>query len=390
MYKLIKDDVCDRSGVRRLTYVCDSTEDLYFIGRAPAGSTAFVPSVNAVYTMSPSGAWVFTPDTEWALAEQSDTKPKQALSKRLSANLSAFTITKAGEEITTGAYLVTGDTLTITVEPNAGYEALCLANGAVLGVSNTSETYTYVVEPGKQVTITAAAAADKAFDLIFRETNCTISVTGPDGEILPGENMILSGTTITITTEADPDHAMSTLTVNGDAFTSGDTLVVNRDVTVEALALELFDITITTDGHCDIVVNDGEYTDGSTAVDGTLISIEAAAHEGYVLEENPITVNGNPYTEPFVLEGDITVSAGATELFDIVATASFCQLTITDEDEISYISGDTIPAGRIVTIAVTPDSGYMEDVLTINDNPYTEPFTVTGDIAIVATAKQIE
>jgi hypothetical protein len=311
MYKLIKDDVCDRSGVRTLTYVCDSTEDLYSIGRAPAGSTAFVPSVNAVYTMSPSGAWVFTPDTEWALAEQSDTKPKQALSKRLSANLSAFTIVKAGEEITTGASLVTGDTLTITVEPNAGYEALCLANGAVLGVSNTSETYTYVVEPGKQVTITAAAAADKAFDLIFSETGCTISVTGPDGAILPGENMILNGTTITITTEADPNHVMSTLTVNGDAFTSGDTLVVNRDVTVEALALELFDITITTDGHCDVVVNGGEYTDGSTAVDGTLISIEATAHEGYILEENSITVNGNPYTEPFVLEGDITVSAGA-------------------------------------------------------------------------------
>jgi hypothetical protein len=385
MYKLIKDDVCDRSGVRRLTYVCDSTEDLYSIGRAPAGSTAFVPSVNAVYTMSPSGAWVFTPDTEWALAEQSDTKPKQVLSKRLSANLSAFTITKAGEEITTGAYLVTGDTLTITVEPNAGYEALCLANGAVLGVSNTSETYTYVVEPGKQVTITAAAAADKAFDLIFRETGCTISVTGPDGEILPGENMILNGTTITITTEADPNRVMSTLTVNGDAFTSGDTLVVNRDVTVEALALELFDITITTDGHCDVVVNGGEYTDGSTAFDRTLISIEAAAHEGYILEEDSITINGTPYTEPFVLEGDTTISASAAELFDIVATANLCQLTITDEDGTSYISGDSIPAGRIVTIAVTPDSGYVEDVLTINGNPYTGSFRVTEDIAIVAT-----
>ena len=215
-------------------------------------------------------------------------------------------------------------------------------------------------------------------------------MTGPDGEILPGENIIPNGTTITITTEADPNHGMSTFTVNGDAFTSGDTLVVNKDVTVEALALELFGITITTDEHCDVVVNGGEYTDGSTALDGTLISIAATAHEGYILEENPITVNGNPYTEPFVLEGDITVSAVATELFDIVATANFCQLTITDEDEISYSSGDTIPAGRTVTIVVTPDSGYAEDALTINGDPYTEPFTVTGDIAIVATAIEAE
>lgn len=66
--------------------------------------------------------------------------------------------------------------------------------------------------------------------------NCSVSVTVSGAEVNDGINALSIGSTATITATADTGYSLTSLKVNGEAFTSGSELTVSGDVVIEAVA----------------------------------------------------------------------------------------------------------------------------------------------------------
>lgn len=78
---------------------------------------------------------------------------------------------------------------------------------------------------------------DQKFDLHRTATNCTITILDEnDDPITDGSNKLSYGEIITISAIADAGYENPTLSVNGLPFTSGDTMVVKADLTIEGTA----------------------------------------------------------------------------------------------------------------------------------------------------------
>lgn len=77
------------------------------------------------------------------------------------------------------------------------------------------------------------ATPPTTYKLAVTATECTVVVAGADSNpITPGDDALEAGDVITITATANQDHTMESLTVNGSAFTSGETHTVSGDVTI--------------------------------------------------------------------------------------------------------------------------------------------------------------
>ena len=134
-----------------------------------------------------------------------------------------------GESASTGANVLKyGDKLKITVTAGTGYTITKLQ---VNGKDYTSgETIT--VDTDIAVTVISTL---NTYDLsVTADEHCSVAVTKGGEAVTPGEDAISYGDVLTITATADEDYQIATLTVNGDAFTSGNTVTVSGNVTVVA------------------------------------------------------------------------------------------------------------------------------------------------------------
>lgn len=78
---------------------------------------------------------------------------------------------------------------------------------------------------------------DQKFDLHRTATNCTITILDEnDNPITDGSNKLSYGEVIKISVVASSGYENPTLSVNGLPFTSGDTMVVKADLTIEGTA----------------------------------------------------------------------------------------------------------------------------------------------------------
>ena len=134
-----------------------------------------------------------------------------------------------GESASAGANVLKyGDKLKITVTAGTGYTITKLQ---VNGKNYTSGTE-ITVDTDIAVTVISTL---NTYDLsVTADEHCTIAVTKGGEAVTAGEDAISYGDVLTITATAEEDYQIATLTVNGDAFTSGNTVTVSGNVTVVA------------------------------------------------------------------------------------------------------------------------------------------------------------
>lgn len=124
--------------------------------------------------------------------------------------------------------------------------------------------------------------------------NGTITVMNGDVELTSGTE-IEEGTTLTIEATPAEGYVLETLTVNGEAFTSGNTFTVTSATTISATfaqEVSTYAVTWATPENGTLTVKNGdtELTSGTEVEEGTVLTIEATPAEGYRLET--LTVNG--------------------------------------------------------------------------------------------------
>lgn len=186
---------------------------------------------------------------------------------------------------------------TITVSHGTGTNKQIIL--AFSGDINANYYHTY---PDESTTVTVASATARTLSISAGEgtgitVNRTSSPWAATGVLTGGT--VYDGDVLTISFSVSTGYNLSTHTVNGNSFVSGNTHPVSGNVAVVAEATRIsYTLTLTTDGHCALTVErSGEaLSDGATIYHGDVLSITFAASSGYKLKE--ATLNGEAITSP--------------------------------------------------------------------------------------------
>ena len=139
-----------------------------------------------------------------------------------------------GQSVSAGSNVLKyGDVLKITATPASHYLLKSLKVNGENFTSGSSITIT------TDIAVTVVAELEK-FDLTLTAgENSTISVTRNGVAVTAGEDAISYGDVLTISASAAEGYELSTLTVNGNDFVSGQTHTVSGNVTVVSAATEV-------------------------------------------------------------------------------------------------------------------------------------------------------
>lgn len=141
------------------------------------------------------------------------------------------TVKRKNKTITAGSdILYNGDVLTITAVGDEGYDVTTLTVN-----SEDIESGDKVTVNGHNIAI-VGSGTKQTFNLERTATDCTIAVTKGGVSVSDGEDVISYGDEIVITATAGSEKAMSSLKVNGEDFTSGETFTVKGDVAIIGVA----------------------------------------------------------------------------------------------------------------------------------------------------------
>ena len=141
------------------------------------------------------------------------------------------TYKKNGKTVTAGSDLLyNGDKLKVTATADEGYEVTTLtANTEVIESGNT------LIVNGHSIAIVATGTL-KTFDLGRTVTDCTVTVTKDGNAVADGEDVLTYGDEVVITATTGEGYTLKSLKVNGEDFTSGETLTVADNVVIVAVA----------------------------------------------------------------------------------------------------------------------------------------------------------
>ena len=134
-----------------------------------------------------------------------------------------------GESASAGANVLKfGDTLKITVTAGTGYTITKLQ---VNGKDYTSGTNITV---DTDIAVTVISTLNTYNLTVTDDDHCSVAVTKGGEAVTAGIGAISYGDVLTITATADEGYQIATLTVNDEAFTSGNTVTVSGNVAVVA------------------------------------------------------------------------------------------------------------------------------------------------------------
>lgn len=147
---------------------------------------------------------------------------------------------------------------------------------------------------------------------ITKDNNTTVAITNQLSQAVTSKADF--GDSLTITATAAEHYHLATLKVNGESFTSGESIIVNGHITVEATsAIDTYDLTVdATDCTVEVKVGETVITPGVDAIAyGQSLIITATADEGKTL--TTLTVNGEPFTsgQTHSVAGDVVIVAVA-------------------------------------------------------------------------------
>jgi len=249
-------------------------------------------------------------------------------------------------------------------------------------------TYTVTSESGESNTYVVTVSLE-TYDLTENDDpNTTLTVTRGGTPVTAGTDVLTYGDVLTISASAATGYE-TVITVNGETFTSGETLTVNEDVNiVTTTTLIPYTLSITGTGNETISVMKGDValTNGAVINYGDILVISVTPSEGYT---STLTVNSESFTSgnSYSVIGDTAVVATSTPETPTAYTLTLIAsegvtLTVTrGADTLS--NGATIYSGDVLNISATAIEG--EPKIYVNDETYdNEPYTVTGDTTIEA------
>ena len=221
-----------------------------------------------------------------------------------------------------------GTKITINATANTGYHLNSLKNGSDNITSGTTLTATSTISISCSFVINIYTV-----NITQPAANGTITVTSA-GEHHTSNFTVTHGTTITIVATPNTGYDFKSLLVNGNSFTSGDSMVVTNDVTIiGSTNTNSYLITIIqpANGTISAVYNNTTYTSNFYADFGSTVKVSLVADTGYHIDN--ITWNGNSVadgstqtvTGNLTLTGSVsiktfTLSFGATTNQTYVAT----------------------------------------------------------------------
>ena len=253
---------------------------------------------------------------------------------------------------------------------------------------------------------------EQKYDLLVNGSHIHFTFEVGSDQVYQGPNVLNFGDVLKITAEAQTGYEITSLLVNGSAFTSGNTITINDTTcpegwlvvvgTSQSLGFDLSRSITTQAQHGTITVTDATTSDpiadGSMVLtQGQTINITFACDNGYLVQE--FLINGVDYatTPPeqtvtvsnYVVEDNVVISGKiAVVRYPInVVTAPATSIDI-------YLNGvlktGTIRAvyGDVLTFDVTPNDA----VVTIDGNTYNEgdEYTVTSSVVVEVDAPTTE
>lgn len=266
---------------------------------------------------------------------------------------------------------------TILVNPIAGGTSQVRIRGSSSTTAVSATTYALTINQGSNTSITV------------KRGSSTLS----NGAIL------LSGDSLVITFGTSTGYILTTHTVNGNTFTSGNSYSVNGNVTVKSVAtLATYKLTINQGTGTTISVKKGStvLNNGATISYGDSLTISISANTEYNLGTH--TVNGNNFTSgTYNVTGAVTVvSTASVKSFVIsIPTVSNCTFSVIrtssplqNASTGSLSTGNTIYYNDVISITAEASPGYGISALQVNEDTKFEngaSITVTKSVTISAS-----
>ena len=279
-----------------------------------------------------------------------------------------------------------GTKVTINAKANTGYHLNSLKNGSSVIANGIILTATSTISISCSFIINTYT-----INITQPSSNGTITVTSA-GEHHTSNFTVTHGTTITVVATPNTGYEFKSLLVNGNSFTSGNSMVVTDNVYISgSTSANSYLVTITqpANGTISAVYNNITYTSSFNAEYGSTVKVSLAANTGYHVSN--ITWNGNSVTD-----GSIQTVTGNMTLTGRVS-ANIYRVSFTDPEggkfsilyrgRWYYTSPMSIAYGESITIQLDADTGYQIDSIKFGDKAVANGSTntITGACTITAT-----
>lgn len=199
----------------------------------------------------------------------------------------------------------------------------------------------------------------RAFSLSISAGIGSIITVKRSGTSLSNGDTIYYGDVLTITFGASTGYDLVDHTVNGSNFTSGGTHTVSAAVTVVATATrKSYTLTLTIDGHCALTVtrNGSALASGDTIYYGDSLNISFSAQPGY--EVKSAMLNGSEITSPFTHR-----VTGNVEIVIVTALLSSAWIYINGAFKRYFINIYTHGAWRRCREKIFPGGGTAQQAI---------------------------
>ena len=358
-------------------------------------TTSYNSSTNETTITFGNVNWAYFGRSGWVTSAASTITVTAADNTSSSGSVSASISSSTNGGVKTFTAAPSPTSVTVKHNGAAGTKSVNISISSSIFVNPTgggSQQYTI-----KGNSTTTAVSATTYALTIDQGSNTSITVKRGSSTLSNGA-ILLAGDSLVITFGTSTGYTLTTHTVNGNTFTSGNTYSVSGNVTVKSAAtLATYTLTIDQGVGTSISVKKGSdtLTNNATIYYGDSLTISITANTGYSLTTN--TVNGNNFTS-----GTYTVT-GATVITAVASVLSYT-ITIPTVDNCSFsvlrtssplqgantgalANNSIIYYNDIISITAETSPGYGLTALNVNYISFEngDSITVTGNIIISAT-----
>ena len=301
-----------------------------------------------------------------------------------------ISVTANGNAVNSGDKVAEGTEISIT--PNTGYNVSSVkVNGEALTANNGVYTFTLL----KDVTLEVSTA--------IKTYTVTVSASGASVSGVSNNQTITHGQTYSFTTSVNNDYQLTSVTINGvEQGTGGSySFTASGATSIVVTAKKLYAVTWSnpTGATISVTANGNAISSGATVVEGTPISITITPGTGYRLD----TVSGlgaqtvdkthaKANTFNYTVNATTSISATTVKMYKVSWTATNANYTVTANG--SSISKDYyVDTGTSISITVSAKTLYNITGVSVNGTQIATAavsnysHTVTSNTTITNTAE---
>ena len=340
-------------------------------------------------------SWAYFGAATWGTSASSTITVTAAdnTSASSSTSASASGSTDGGVKTFTGKPELTS--VTVKHNGSTGTKSVNISISSSIFVNPFSNGTSQVTIRGSSST-TAVSATTYALT-ISQGSNTSITVKRGSSTLSSGA-ILLAGDSLVITFGMSTGYTLTTHTVNGNTFTSGNSYSVSGNVTVKSAAtLATYTLTINQGTGTIISVKKGSTTlnNGATISYGDSLIISISAKTGYNLGTH--TVNGSNFTSgTYSVTGAVTVvsTANVKSFVISIPTVSNCTFSVIRTSSPlqsagtgPLSNGDKIYYNDVISITANSAAGYGISSLTVNETSFENgaSIIVTEEVRINAS-----